>query len=162
MQWVEFNRRHIVFLLPLCVITTNLAAENNVNLLSQSSGSHKSKICVIVQKSLCQQSHAPFWNFQRRICSFLFPASRSHLIFLAHNRLLPSTKANNIRLNPYHTAKPLSLSFLPPSSTSKDPCDYIVPTWKKQNNLPSQCQLITNIDSFSKLDSPSPYKLTCS
>ena len=115
-----------------------------------------------MQKSLCQQSHAPFWNFQRRVCFFLFSASRNHLIFLAHSHLLPSTKAKNIRLNPYHTAKPVYLSFLFPSSTSKDPCDYIGPTWKYQKNLPSQCQLITNLYSISKLDSPLPYKLTYS
>lgn len=115
-----------------------------------------------MQKSLCQQSQAPFWNFQRRVCFFLFSASRNHLIFLAHSHLLPSTKAKNIRLNPYHTAKPVYLSFLLPSSTSKDPCDYIGPTWKYQKNLPCQCQLITNLYSISKLDSPLPYKLTYS
>lgn len=66
-------------------------------------------------------------------------------------------KANHSRLNP----SPITLlwhTLVPPSSTYKDPCDYIGPSQIIQNNL-SVC-LISKFNSICHFNSPLPYNLT--
>lgn len=46
------------------------------------------------------------------------------------------------------------LTLLLPSSTFKDPCDYIEPTQIIQYHLPSQDQLMNNFISICNLRSP--------
>lgn len=113
-------------------------------------------------KPRCQQIGLHF--FQRlkgESISQTFPASRSCPHSLVHGSSPPLHYiCINIELSIHHSTISLVLSLLPSSSTYKDPCDFIRPSWITQDNLPISGTLIIKLNFICTLNSPLSYNFT--
>ena len=99
-------------------------------------------------KSRCAQGCIPFQGFQNRIPCLVFC---SFQILTTSLCLCPPSifKASNGLSSLSHDGIFLILPLLLPSSTFKDPCDYIVPTHIIQDNIFKVISLATLFPSAS-------------
>lgn len=70
-----------------------------------------------------------------------------------------SSTFRNSRLSSNHIINHLSGFLLSPSSYTKEPCDYLRPTWTIQNTLHEDL-LISNLNSLCNFNLPLPCNLT--
>lgn len=117
-------------------ITTNFMAKNNTHVKCYNSGGQGSKMEVLIG---CV---APGGSGGKSISLPFLLLEAAHVpqlasIFKAGNHVISSAS--------YCHISPLALTFLPPSSTNKDPCDYIGLTKILYDNLPSQGQPSSNL-----------------
>ena len=102
----------------------------------------------------CLQGRAPFWKLGRRVCCLASLSFQSHLHFSAPGlSLWPwDGSSNYVSLLLLSVITFLGLCLLSPSSTSKDPCDYIgVSLGSSKLISPYEGQQVSNLDLSTTL-----------